>query len=244
MDLLKICTFSTIGERIKELRTQFGLSQEEFGKKFNVSRSVIGRWESNKQSISSDNIIAISKEFAIPCDTLLLSIKPQYFHIEYVTGLDQKSILMLRKIKRDYPELTKILNYIFNDGETTRLLLDTIYIYAMLNLPALMRTGNDKFEIRLSTYFGNEKDLFETAMAKNIHTILMNVRNKFSDERFNVTEKKLEEFFKDFIERMRKAENNIEEFEQEILEENRIADETQEQFISDLVFDEQNRHSF
>lgn len=38
----------TLGDKIKNLRTNAGFTQETFAEKLNVSRSAIAKWESNK----------------------------------------------------------------------------------------------------------------------------------------------------------------------------------------------------
>lgn len=40
----------TIGERIKKIRQEKGLSQKELGKKINVSQQMIGQWETGKSN--------------------------------------------------------------------------------------------------------------------------------------------------------------------------------------------------
>ena len=40
----------TIGERIKKIRQEKGLSQKELGKKLNVSQQMIGQWETGKSN--------------------------------------------------------------------------------------------------------------------------------------------------------------------------------------------------
>lgn len=40
----------TIGERIKKIRQENGLSQRELGKKLNVSQQMIGQWETGKSN--------------------------------------------------------------------------------------------------------------------------------------------------------------------------------------------------
>ncbi|MFQ8777278.1 MAG: helix-turn-helix domain-containing protein [Roseburia sp.] len=49
----------TVGERIKELRTQLGLSQVEFAEKINVSKQTLYKYENNIiTNIPSDKIEA------------------------------------------------------------------------------------------------------------------------------------------------------------------------------------------
>ena len=52
----------TVGERIKELRTQLGLSQVEFAEKINVSKQTLYKYENNIiTNIPSDKIEAAAK---------------------------------------------------------------------------------------------------------------------------------------------------------------------------------------
>jgi len=56
---------NTIGERIKEVRKDFSLTQTEFGKKIGVSHSHISKIESNKEMPSDSVIKLICVEFGI-----------------------------------------------------------------------------------------------------------------------------------------------------------------------------------
>ena len=65
-----------IADRIKFLRTNSGLSQSEFAKKFEIDRQILNRWESknNKRGL---NIYTISKF----CDLVRISLK-DFFDFE------------------------------------------------------------------------------------------------------------------------------------------------------------------
>ncbi len=54
-----------IGQRIKELRKQTGLSQEEFAMKINMDRSYFASVEIGKRNISINNLEKIIKGFDI-----------------------------------------------------------------------------------------------------------------------------------------------------------------------------------
>ena len=58
-------------ERLKELRIEKGLSQEQLSKATGLSRSVIGYWESGKKHPTSPAIIALAKYFGVTTDYLL-----------------------------------------------------------------------------------------------------------------------------------------------------------------------------
>lgn len=61
----------TLGDKIKNLRTNAGFTQETFAEKLNVSRSAIAKWESNKGIPEISNLKLISELFDISLDELL-----------------------------------------------------------------------------------------------------------------------------------------------------------------------------
>ena len=60
-----------IGKRLKELRTENRLSQQEFGALLSVSQDTISLWENGKSCPSVQHIIIISKTFNVSSDYLL-----------------------------------------------------------------------------------------------------------------------------------------------------------------------------
>lgn len=101
---------ATLGERIKSLRQESGLTQEEFGKKFGVAKSTVSLYESGRST---------------PDDTMKLKIADHYdVSVDYLLGLTNDR-------KRYYYQLTdkdnkEIDNYIYNMevGLSAGLLLD------------------------------------------------------------------------------------------------------------------------
>ena len=63
----------TLGEKLKKLRTDSGLTQEELAEKLFVSRTAISKWESNRGYPSIETLKAISKFFSVSVDALLSS---------------------------------------------------------------------------------------------------------------------------------------------------------------------------
>jgi transcriptional regulator with XRE-family HTH domain len=59
------------GQRLKELRTEKGLSTMALGKIIGVSDMAISRWENSKTDIISENLIKLSKYFGVSTDYLL-----------------------------------------------------------------------------------------------------------------------------------------------------------------------------
>ena len=60
-----------IGKRIKEIRTENGLSQENFGKLLSVSQDTISLWENGKSLPTTEFLIALSTQFDISVDYIL-----------------------------------------------------------------------------------------------------------------------------------------------------------------------------
>ncbi len=60
-----------VGNRIREIRTENGLSQAEFGKLFFVSQDTVSLWEKGKSFPNTEFIIAIAKKFNLSADYIL-----------------------------------------------------------------------------------------------------------------------------------------------------------------------------
>lgn len=68
---------STIAERIKQLRKELGLTQEELAKQLSIAPSTIGMYETNKREPNNELTIKIANFFNVSADYLLgLSIEP------------------------------------------------------------------------------------------------------------------------------------------------------------------------
>ena len=66
-----------IGTRIKELRTERGLSQERMAEQLCVSRQAVTKWETGAGAPDVENLIAISRLFGVSTDELLLGAATQ-----------------------------------------------------------------------------------------------------------------------------------------------------------------------
>ncbi|MCM1307644.1 MAG: helix-turn-helix domain-containing protein [Butyrivibrio sp.] len=61
----------SLGEKIKTMRQQAALSQEQLAERLNVSRQAVTKWETGKGIPDIANLIAISEEFALSLDELI-----------------------------------------------------------------------------------------------------------------------------------------------------------------------------
>lgn len=60
-----------IGKQIQKIRKENNLSQEQFGKRFHVTRQTVSNWENEKSYPDLQTLISISEEFDISLDKLL-----------------------------------------------------------------------------------------------------------------------------------------------------------------------------
>ena len=60
-----------MGEKIKEIRLENGLSQAKFGEILHVSQDTISLWEKGKSIPNTEYVILICKTFDISADYLL-----------------------------------------------------------------------------------------------------------------------------------------------------------------------------
>ena len=67
----------TLGQRIQELRKQYGLSQEALGEKLGVSRQAVSRWEMDGAVPEVDKLIAMAKLFQVSLGQLVGNEEPQ-----------------------------------------------------------------------------------------------------------------------------------------------------------------------
>jgi len=141
----------TLGEKIKQIRNTFGLSQEELAAKLNVSRQVITKWETDRGMPDIENLKNLATLFGISVDYLLDDEK-QIEHpvlnkkivmeeknnfsnrydyvVDYLkTNYENKgTIYGLTEVGRERPLIGKVIN---------RITLDIPFITEWLSEPAI-----------------------------------------------------------------------------------------------------------
>ena len=61
----------TIGQRIQQIRLDYGLSQEEFGEKLGTTRQTVSRWELDQSYPELAKIVLISRLFSVTTDSVI-----------------------------------------------------------------------------------------------------------------------------------------------------------------------------
>ena len=98
----------TLGQKLKEIRKRFGLSQESLAEIMNVSRQAITKWESDEGLPDVSNLQELSKVFNLTVDYLLdndnslpaLSMKKELDKDKY--EMNQKGYMQI--IKENFAE--------------------------------------------------------------------------------------------------------------------------------------------
>ena len=95
----------TLGQKLKEIRKRFGLSQEQLAEIMNVSRQAVTKWENDGGLPDVSNLKELSKVFGITVDYLLddenglpaLSMKKELEKKKYINKLT-----MYKEVLDDY----------------------------------------------------------------------------------------------------------------------------------------------
>ena len=104
----------TFGQKLKEIRKRFGLSQEQLAEIMNVSRQAITKWENDGGLPDISNLQELSKIFGLTVDYLLndknqlptLSMRKELDKEKYKNKLTMYSEVL----KEIYPEPYEIYN--------------------------------------------------------------------------------------------------------------------------------------
>lgn len=84
-----------IGEKLIDLRSAVGLSQDELADKLGIKRSKVADWENNRTLPKAHEIIELAKFFNTSCDMILRGIQPEFSEIHNLTGLSNDAIRTL-----------------------------------------------------------------------------------------------------------------------------------------------------
>ena len=87
-----------LNERIKQLRTERGLSQVELAEKLGISKQSVSNWENDNIQPSIEMLLKLSHIFSVSTDYLLGEDSRQFLEI---TGLNQKYIPHIQQIIDD-----------------------------------------------------------------------------------------------------------------------------------------------
>ena len=204
-----------IGDKVKELRVNLGLSQSKFAVSLGYAendnvKTIISQWERGKTLPPLEKLVEMSELCNVSIDTILC--RTEYSHVENeliyeVTGLSDESIEVLRKNKESgNNQYLHILNLIVSDEElfnelmknlcnlvsppsvaiTKELLGDNDYILLTQEDMERMSETPDKI-------FHNIRNLFQDFQKKNKDIKLIAPNQYHIPEEFYIPEEEREE---------------------------------------------------
>ena len=106
----------TLGQKIKEIRKRFNLSQEQLAETLNVSRQAITKWESDVGIPDVENLQELSKRFGVTVDYLLsdsnempiLIMKKEIDKVKYKNKLTAYFNILKDEFSKEYEVYTLI----------------------------------------------------------------------------------------------------------------------------------------
>jgi len=99
----------TFGEKLKEIRRRFSLSQEQLAEIMNVSRQAITKWENDKGLPDVGNLQHLAKTFGLSVDSLLNDQS-------HLPLLVMKMQIDKNKYKNKFSSYAEILNEFFGES--------------------------------------------------------------------------------------------------------------------------------
>ena len=76
-----------LGQMIVKMRKDYGLTQDDFAQKFNVTRQTVSNWENEKSYPDIISVIELSSFYSISLDDLLKGDERMMEHLEESTNV-------------------------------------------------------------------------------------------------------------------------------------------------------------
>lgn len=91
-----------IGERLAEVRKDYGETQADLAEILGVSLSTVRTWEQEKSAPSHEMLITMCKRYKVSSDYLLglSDVDPAYEQAKQSTSLTREELLKLREYER------------------------------------------------------------------------------------------------------------------------------------------------
>ena len=160
----------TIGERIRDLRKEAKLNQDEFAEIIGISRSTLGDIELDKRSISSATALEIAKYFNVSVDFVLAKTdNPKVINYDLkVLGLTQESADKLYSGQVDAGVLNLLIEH-EKFGEFLRLITFYLKDYSA-DVVRMNNTVNSEIAEFLRKYGDDEDADVLTAMKQPLYS--------------------------------------------------------------------------
>lgn len=94
-----------LGERLKQLRDEFGFDQKEMGRKLNITSSAYGYYEQGRNEPPLETLVKIAEIFNVTTDYLLgrsdIRENPVYYTLSDKLTLTQAELLVVENMQEN-----------------------------------------------------------------------------------------------------------------------------------------------
>ncbi|PDY76973.1 helix-turn-helix domain-containing protein [Bacillus cereus] len=103
------------GQRLKALRLEKGMTQQQLADFLDIEKSNISRFESGKQSPSSDNRVKMAKLFNVSVDYMLGLSEHKSLDKEKSEKISKEAADLMEKINKLPPEKRKLIENLIDN---------------------------------------------------------------------------------------------------------------------------------
>ena len=162
------------GDKLRQIRANQGLSQEQLAEKIGVSRQAITKWETNRGLPDVENMIILAEIFKVTLDELMLQrtmeeeTKEEFFESETIYDIDCNKHFDIRIGNAKTMRICTC-----DDGKVRVKLQSNIWN----NLNELYKIKLDERKNRLDIECQNQKDISKLETAQFLDVVIMLPKN-------------------------------------------------------------------
>lgn len=192
-----------IGKKIKEIRINNNLTQQEFANKLNVTYQAVSKWENGKNLPDITTLTNICKTFNVDIDTLLIDKEKKKFNKKYLLLIIPIVLIILLVIAL----ICNKDNFNFSSLTTT---------CKEFNISGVVAYNKDKTSIYVSniSYCGKESDLIFKEIACTLYEEVDNKRVKINDCKSVDTLTNLKDYLEDLTINIEHVSNYCKDFKE------------------------------
>lgn len=122
----------SFGDKLKKIRIQYGMTQDNFADEMNISLDTVKNWEQGYNYPSIDMLVSIAEYFNCDFDYLIgqqETPSKEYAHISDMIGISEDAAAQLMDAKLQGNPITEVLSELIENNS----LLDNIYSCSTAN---------------------------------------------------------------------------------------------------------------
>ena len=166
---------------LERLMQEKGINSVTLASETGISQSIISHWRNGEKSPTMGNLITLADYFNVDCEYLIKGKRAKNYPISAVTGLSDKAISKLKRLKRDngLNMMMDALNRII-ESDSFEPLLSELVEYVTANPDKSFTYGVHNLKLR---------DIAEYKIQQTLSTIIKDVEQDFTDNPKSAKEK-------------------------------------------------------